>query len=97
MRAKYIVYDIWGNKEDGYEVNNLFTVIDELIIEDKNNSMTCKEIVKAFNGVDYSTLSGIYKLNFDFRKIYIEDCWPDIEIYYKSGKPIGRVEITEEI
>jgi len=89
-------YETWGNPEDGFEVNNVFRTIDDMIyIGDENT--TCKELVKAFHNAPIWNMFGSSSIKIDFRSIDIIDSWPFIEIEDKQGKPLGRVEIVKEI
>lgn len=88
-KVKFINYfDVWGNKIDGYEVNNLCIEFDDLIIAEE-----------LYNGKDL--IKYLYDIEFfnthDMRKFIIEDMGELIEIYQKKDLfPLGRFEIIEE-
>ena len=77
-------FDVWGNKKDGYEVNNSCIEFDDLIILDE---ATEKDILKYLVDIGFLTTS-------DRRKIRIIDSgdWLEIEAV-KNNYPIGRLEL----
>jgi len=86
---KILSIDAWGNKEDGYEINDSFTVgiIDKATFE---TLKTDKQIATWFMENGYTTSN-------DMRQIVIED-----DQYYvvicekKSGKPLFAIEYGPE-
>lgn len=60
-------FDVWGNAKDGWEVNNLCVVEENIWLDD---SVTNKEILKYLEEIGYLSTS-------DMRKLVIED-WCDI-------------------
>lgn len=80
-------FDVWGNKKDGWEINNLCT---EGIVELPEN-FERKDIVKALK--DFGFLAKHVRLNM----LEIEDLYPYYEISHKAAgyKPICRIEIRE--
>lgn len=77
-------YDVWGNAEDGYEVNNisrdgtfeLENLEDETIIE---------------------KLKEIHYLNENAtpENITVDDYYPYMEILESNGYPLGRLEVVK--
>lgn len=76
-------YDVWGNAEDGYEVNisregtfELENLKDETIIE---------------------KLKEIHYLNENAtpENITVDDCYPYMEILESNGYPLGRLEVVK--
>lgn len=81
-------FDVWGNKKDGWEINNLCTEGQVELPEDFNE----KDIVKALKEC------GFFKKTVRANMLDIEmHLYPYIEINYKKEgyKPICRVEIHE--
>jgi hypothetical protein len=80
-------FDVWGNKKDGWEINNLCT---EGIIELPEN-FDKKDIVKSLKEF------GFFKNTVRLNMLDIEDCYPYYEICHKADgyKPICRIEIRE--
>jgi hypothetical protein len=82
-------FDVWGNAKDGWDVNNMCVVGDEITISDY---ATDKEILNYLVTIGYLTTS-------DMRQIVIEDLCDFIEIYQrKSMKPLyslRRILCTE--
>lgn len=77
-------FDVWGNEEDGYEVNNLTTIADDIIITD---DATEQDILDLLYSMEYLNTK-------DLSKIDIEWFDPDmIELSDASnGCPICRLE-----
>lgn len=77
-------FDVWGNKKEGFEVNNLCEVETNIFISE---DATKKDIANYLNNIGYLATN-------DLRKIYIDfSCDPYIEIYArKDFFPIGRLE-----
>ena len=78
-------FDVWGNAEEGWEVNNLCTEMEDITI---TNDATDKEILEYLVSIGFLTTS-------DMRKVRLENsCSPDmIEIYQVKGMmPLGRLE-----
>lgn len=67
-------YDVWGNEEDGFEVNDTYKVVDKLTIDIE--TITDEEILdllKEFNVVDESaTLDDIY-IDYMSDAIYVDE------------------------
>lgn len=76
-------YDVWGNKREGYEVNNRFEIdkayIDDSIIADDKKLAT---LVRKIFGLKKIQLS----FDGDDRSIFIEAA--------RDGYPIGEMEMT---
>jgi hypothetical protein len=72
MLYKLIRYDVWGNKKDGYEVNNQYTTSQTVDIPD--NVYDPKRIVKLLKEADI--------LAPQLRANSVELEWPDETICY---------------
>jgi len=86
---KVLSIDAWGNKKEGYEWNNWFTV-GEISKEDFENLKTDKDIAIWFceNG---------FTVNSDMRQIIIEDDQYNIIIVEKkTGQPLFAIEYGPE-
>ena len=79
-------FDVWGNAEDGYEVNNLCCVFDDLYIDD---TATEQEIINYLISIDYLSDDGRNNVQlsgfFDMLEIERID----------DGYPLGRLEAIE--
>lgn len=74
-------FDVWGDAETGFEVNNLCEVFNDLIISD---NATDAEILDYLVKIGYLTTT---------EGIIIVDYFPILEIERESdGYPIGRLE-----
>lgn len=72
-------FDVWGNKKDGYTVNNQCVEADDLQIAD---DATPKEICNYLKSIHLLATS-------DMRRLGVEDLGDMIEIYEKkSGCPL---------
>ena len=72
-------FDVWGNKKDGYEINNQCVEFDDLVIAD---DATPKEICTYLKSIKMLATN-------DMRKLDVIDWGSLIEIYErKSGKPL---------
>ena len=72
-------FDVWGNEEDGYEVNDACVEAEDLVITDE---ATDEDIV------DYLFQNGYLTTN-DFNLFEVDDSGDFIEIYEKAGlKPL---------
>ena len=101
-KLRVIQYETWGNKEDGYEVNDLFEVGIIEISEKLLEKYDCKQIAKFIHGKRGHNTWSPYNLNAanyltcDLRSVRVIDNWPSIELEdKKSGKPLGRIEVIE--
>ena len=75
--------DVWGNPEDGYEVNNSTIVKENVEI---SNDATDKQIVQLLNDIDYFICN-------DLRVLKVEDNVDWIEVYRKKDMyPLCRLE-----
>jgi hypothetical protein len=79
-------FDVWGNKRDGFEVNNLSVVEDEIYIsEDSTN----KEIVQFLKRIGY------FKKSVRMNMVDVYNDGEFIEFFQKKdGMPIGRLEVA---
>lgn len=41
MKYKICTLDVWGNEKEGYEINDYFTIMDEVLIEDDESFNKC--------------------------------------------------------
>ncbi len=72
-------FDVWGNKKDGYEVNNQCVEADDLVIAD---DATPKEICEYLKSINMLATS-------DMRRLEVVDWGDMIEINErKSGCPL---------
>lgn len=75
--------DVWGNPDDGYEVNDVRVVREEVEIAD---DATDKQIVQLLNDIDYFICN-------DLRVLKVEDNVDWIEVYRKKDMyPLCRLE-----
>lgn len=75
-------FDVWGNQDDGYEVNNQCVEFDDLVITD---DATDKDILNylASEAVNFLTTS-------DMRRVRLENLGDAMEIYaVKEHRPLG--------
>ena len=72
-------FDVWGNKKEGYEINNQCKECDDLIIADDSSD---KDILK------YLKNDGYLKTD-DLRRLYVDNYGDMIEIFErKTQKPL---------
>ena len=77
--------DVWGNKEDGYEINNQCVEFDDLYLAD---SLKIKDILKYLKGIGFLTTD-------DMRRFDVADYGDGYEIYAKKDLvPLCRLEIV---
>lgn len=80
-------FDVLGNAKDGYEVNNLCCVFDDLYL---SNDCTDKEILNYLKEIGYLSTS-------DMRKIRLVNYCDFMEIeQIKGNYPIGRLELVDQ-
>lgn len=78
-------FDVWGNKKDGYEVNNQCIEKDDIVIAD---DATPKEIC------EYLVKIGMLKTS-DMRRLEVIDWGNLIEINErKSGRPLFGLHVN---
>lgn len=91
MRATLINYfDVWGNEEEGYEVNNLCKE-GELEFEG-NEAPTDQQILDKLKEFGFIVESA------DLSDLEFEDLWPYIEfseIREHNNLPLGRLEFED--
>ena len=77
-------FGVWGNKKDGWEVNNLCTEETGIVIADDASD---KEILNYLVQIGFLTIS-------DMRKVKIDtSCGDMMEIYaIKDMYPLGRLQ-----
>lgn len=91
IKAKAWTFDVWGNPDDGYEVNDRYLLSGDLFID---NAILTRKGLRAFK--EY-----LHKL-YDFREdispsaLELEDAYQGVFIYYK-GCPCGEIEFMEEM
>lgn len=79
MRYEVIIYfDVWGNSEEGWDVNNQFVMDEPLVIPDY---ATDKEIISVLHNRRLLTL-------FDLPFAKVEEPGDFIEIVGRGGKPM---------
>lgn len=84
MKYELINYfDVWGNAEDGWEINNQCVELRDLVITD---GATDKDILNYLVDIGFLVTS-------DMRKLVVENNGDMIEIFEKkSMKPICRLQ-----
>lgn len=76
-------FDVWGDEEGGWQVNDLCVEFDDLNITD---DATDKDILEYLRQIGFLSTS-------DMRRLYLEDMGDMIEIYQrKDNYPLGRLE-----
>ena len=76
-------FDVWGNEEEGYEVNNLAVIADDIVMSDDR---TNQEILDFLVDIGYLVTN-------DLNKIEVVDDGDVIEFFeIETGCPIGRLE-----
>jgi hypothetical protein len=85
MKFRLIHYfDVWGNRKDGYEVNNL---CEDAIVNFDSEYPTESEILKKLKEIDF------FKKTVRLRSIRFDhNCGEMIEIEDRDGMPICRLE-----
>lgn len=101
-KLRVIQYETWGNKEEGYEVNDLFEVGIIEISKRLLDKYSCTQIAKYIHGKRGHNTWSPYNLNAanyltcDLRRVVVIDSWPSIELEdKKTGMPLGRIEVIE--
>ena len=98
--AKVLSYEVWGNEEDGYDVNMVY---DEGMVKlnGEYDKLTDKQILKRINGKpghkQWDGITPIIKI--DMRSISIDNGYmtADILLTDKRGiKPVGRIELFDK-
>ena len=91
IKAKAWTFDVWGNPDDGYEVNDRYLLSEDLFID---NALLIRGGLKAFKKY-------LHKL-YEFRKD-ISPSALELENYargvfiYCEGRPCGEIEFLEEV
>lgn len=85
MKYKLIDYfDVWGNEEDGWEVNNLCTRADDLFILDDT---TDQELLTFLKQIGFLTTDDVDLIEVDWSSDGF------CELFAKQdGYPLGRLE-----
>ena len=85
MKYKLIdYYDVWGNKEDGYEVNGLCTCVTCIEITDNATDADIINYLKSINYLSEKATTDTVELSGD--DFYIELTEKE------TGLPLGRLE-----
>jgi|13_taG_2_1085334.scaffolds.fasta_scaffold264556_1 hypothetical protein len=91
-KLKLLQYELFGD-----EVNNIFTLIDDLVTTRNIDNMSDEQILKICHNQKFFGLFGTELIKIDFRSIYVS--WADAEFIEFSSKkndlPVGRLEIEE--
>lgn len=77
-------YDVWGNAEDGYEVNNISRE-DTFELENLED----ETIIEKLKEIHY------LNENATPENITVDDCYPYMEILESNGYPLGRLEVVK--
>ena len=91
-KLKLLQYELFGE-----EVNNIFTLIDDLVTTRDIDNMTDEKILKICHNQKFFGLFGTELIKIDFRSIYVswsEDCFIEFSSR-KNHLPLGRLEIEE--
>jgi len=84
-------FDVWGNKKDGYEVNNMCVECDDLYLNNIDN----KNILQLLKTIYF--LQPKTRIN----QVIIENDGTMIEVYQKNGKhyplPLCRLEVIRKV
>ena len=82
---RWISYDVWGNANDGYEVNQSFRTSDtyELPVE----SLTDRQLW------DCLKAQGFFKSRVQFRCASIDQSHEDVIYFEYKGKPEGELRL----
>ena len=75
-------FDVWGNEQDGYDVNNLACILTGITITDDS---TDKDIINYLYSIHYLNTNDIDKFD-------VYDDGDMIEISLKNGFPVCRLE-----
>ena len=99
MKMQLVEYDVWGNAEEGFEVNNVFRTDAYYEIGDED---TKEDVVHKLKTVD-QTWTSILETRIGpwlCEEAEVEvDLWDEnyIEIVVaKTGEPLGRLEVVDE-
>lgn len=77
-------FDVWGNEDEGFEVNNQCIEFDDLIISDDS---TNEEIFQFMKDISFFNKTAKFE-SIEFDNSYM-DGW---EIVLKNGCPVCRIE-----
>ena len=82
-------FDVWGNVDDGFEVNNQCVEFDDLVIV---GDLTDQELVDYLFGIGFFTTNDLSKFDIhawdsDFIEFFVEE----------TGEPLCRLERVEGI
>lgn len=86
MKARLIDYfDVWGNEEDGWEVNNLCVLEDDIYISENTTNEDILDFLFAIGYLNTTENICIREYGMDMLEIETKKEW----------YPIGRLEIYE--
>jgi hypothetical protein len=100
--AKVYEYEVWGNEDGGFDVNNVFC-IGTVKLNGDYHKLSDKQILRRLHGKSGNNIwpSGHIVLNFDQRRIAVDNGYCDENIIHltdKRGiKPYGYIELMEEV
>ena len=80
-------YDLWGNDKDGYEVNDVYFLEEDIVIMDKlwDNQDNDRKLIKCIKSL-FNLRQGLHSAKFEI------DGDPDFQIYIEyDGVPIGML------
>jgi hypothetical protein len=82
-------FDVWGNKKEGYEVNNLCVECDDIYVSDLEN----RNLLHALK------IIGFLKKETRINQIEFNNSSCEMIEFYerKTQKPLGRLEVMREI
>lgn len=78
-------FDVWGNKKDGYEVNNLCSE-GEIVIPENATNKDLVQAIKDFGFFKKTTRTNMLYISNDFEMIEFDE--------RRTGKPICRLELV---
>lgn len=91
-KLRLLQYELFGE-----EVNNIFTLIDDLVTTRNIENMSDEKILKICHNQKFFGLFQTELIKIDFRSIYVS--WSDFGFIEFSSKknhlPLGRLEIEE--
>lgn len=87
-------YDVWGNEEDGWDVNNRFCVNRELELDLPGK--VCNPGHPTLQFTSYDVTDEQVKELFGEEAVVDENCTDDVNIYVETedGYPLGELHCT---
>ena len=98
--ARVYEYEVWGNEEDGFDVNNIHHIGTVKLNGDYHN-LTDRQILRRLHGKAGNNIwpSGHIILSFDRRKIAIDHGYMSEDVIFltdKRGiKPYGEIRLGD--